>query len=107
MTLTHAQSPKKELILLTKPLSESQVFHIKNKLTDMKGVHFCGYQPASRCLLLQYDPVGKNTADVIVKTIKNSETVGDVKIVRNKTIYEILDGGYTPSTEVANDPAEH
>ncbi len=102
-----AQGPKKEMIIRTKALSEEQVFHLKTKLSSVNGLHFCGYQPDARCLMMQYDPQLVKQPEMIVRLIKNTEQVGAMKVIRNVTIYEVLDGSIDANRAIAADQSGH
>lgn len=86
-----ASSPK-ELILKVPPLKEHTVARIKKQMNCLENVRFCGYDVASSCLFLRYDPEHILDVDIIATSICALNGKMEVIPLTDYTFFDVLDG---------------
>ena len=87
-------SPPKELILKVPQLKEHTVARIKKQMNCLENVRFCGYDVASSCLFLRYDPEHILDVDIITTSICALNGKMEVIPLIGYTIYDVLDGKF-------------
>ena len=85
-------SPPKELILKVPPLKEHTVARIKKQMNCLENVRFCGYDVASSCLFLRYDPAHILDVDIIATSICALNGKMEVIPLTGYTFFDVLDG---------------
>ncbi len=85
-------APPKELILKVPQLKEPTVARIKKQMNCLENVRFFGYDVASSCLFLRYDPEHILDVDIIATSICALNGKMEVIPLYGYTIFDVLDG---------------
>ncbi len=81
----------KELVLKVPELNENDVARIQRQMNCFENIHFSGYVPTARCLILKYDPNTFHDHDIIPCTINYLNRI-PVEVINSFSIYDVVDG---------------
>lgn len=92
--------PMEELIVEVPGLSEWSVFKIRRQLLCLDGLHFSGYDVASSCLLLKFDPLRIASATLVLEVLKGLNKQQEFTLIKGYSIYQVIDGQMKPVSPV-------